>query len=534
MAKSSLKNKGPVNDIAFMESAGTLERSAGVLLHITSLPSAFGVGDLGPEAYLFANFLKEHSQRYWQILPLNTTGAAQGYSPYSSTSCMAGNTLLISPQLLVNDALLDETDLSEFHISNKGRARFEEAARVREILFAKAYDRFKKSDGLRLVFIKFMREEAYWLDDYALYVVIKKYNDNKPWYEWPAKYKHRDAEMLLKFSVEYGDDLIKEKWLQFIFFRQWYFLKDYCNSKNIQMFGDIPFYVSHDSADVWAHRDIFCLSDTGEIKGIAGVPPDYFNSDGQLWGMPVFRWDVLREQNYDWWVKRIRKNISLFDLVRFDHFRAFSSYWEVPSGEKTAVNGKWKQGPGAAFFDHLKKVLGKLPFVAEDLGDIDAPVYQLRDEFALPGMKVLQFAFSENMPLSDHIPHNFSNRFIVYTGTHDNNTTLGWFEDEAGRQIKKNLKRYLGRNISKRNVHKCLIRLAYASTAVVVIIPMQDLLGLTAEARMNTPASSGVHNWSWRMRKSNPQKLAVDPGELATFFNRVPEVAAQKQDLSVT
>jgi 4-alpha-glucanotransferase len=510
-----------------MES-GTLERSAGVLLHITSLPSAFGVGDLGPEAYAFADFLGENFQRYWQMLPLNTTEAEQGYSPYSSTSCMAGNILLISPQLLANDALLEEAELVEFQISNKGRAKFGEAARVREILFSRAYERFKKSDGLRSVFMKFMREEAYWLDDYALYVVIKKQNGSKPWYEWPAKYKHRDAEVLLKFSVEYGDDLVKEKWLQFIFFRQWSFLKDYCHSKGIQMFGDIPFYVSHDSADVWAHRNIFCLSDDGEITGIAGVPPDYFNSDGQLWGMPVYRWDVLHEQHYDWWVKRIRKNISLFDLVRFDHFRAFSSYWEVPSGETTAINGKWRQGPGAVFFQQLKKVFGKLPFVAEDLGDIDAPVYQLRDEFELPGMKVLQFAFSENMPVSDHIPHNFSNRFIVYTGTHDNNTTCGWFEDEAGKQVRKNLKKYLGRNISKRNIHKCLIRLAYASTAAVAIVPMQDLLGFGVEARMNTPASSHASNWSWRMRKASPKKLAVNAGELAVFFNRAPGMVAEK------
>jgi 4-alpha-glucanotransferase len=502
-----------------MEQEENLKRSAGVLLHITSLPSGFGIGDLGAEAYLFADFLESNKQHYWQILPLNITEGAQGYSPYSATSCMAGNTLLISPELLTEHQLLTVDDLSASRVAARNQADFAEAEKIKDVLFSKAYEKFKQRPDLKKSLLKFAREEAYWLDDYALYAVMKKINQNKPWYAWPQKYKYRDGEMLLKFSVEYSDELLKEKWLQFIFFQQWKHLKDYCNRKNILIFGDLPFYISYDSVDVWANPEIFSIDETGVMTGVAGVPPDYFNANGQQWGMPVFKWDVLRQKNYDWWVKRVRRNVMLYDLIRFDHFRAFSSYWEIPQGEATAINGQWRTGPGASFFDRLKKELGRMPFVAEDLGDIDASVHQLRDEFNFPGMKVLQFAFSDDMAKSDHIPHNYLNNFIVYTGTHDNNTTVGWYRQDIDKNIKKNLRRYIGSVVSHKNIHRHLITLAYASTASVAIIPMQDVLGLDEEARFNTPASLD-NNWTWRLKRNDLTSTSVDLKSLALFYNR--------------
>jgi 4-alpha-glucanotransferase len=502
-----------------MKNENTARRSAGILLHISSLPSAFGIGDFGPEAYSFADFLAKNKQHYWQLLPLNMTDAGQGQSPYSATSCMAGNVLFISPEQLVNQQLLSEEDISVFRKTSRSKVNFNEAAHLRDLLFQKAYENFKQRSDLRNAFLKFVREEANWLDDFAFFILLKRKNHNKPWWLWPQKYKDRDIEMLVKFSLEYGDELLKEKWLQFTFFQQWSELKDYCNGKEVLIFGDLPFYVSHNSADVWAHREFFSIDENGTMTSMAGVPPDYFNAEGQQWGMPIFKWDVLKEKNYDWWIKRIKKNLKLYDLLRFDHFRAFSSYWEIPKGEKTAVNGQWKKGPGSLFFKQMKKEFGCMPFVAEDLGDIDAPVHQLRDEFDLPGMKVLQFAFSGDMPTSEYIPHNYSNNFIVYTGTHDNNTTVGWYRQDANKHTKKNLRRYIGSVISQKNIHRHLIKLAYASAANTVIIPMQDVLGFNEEARINTPASL-QNNWTWRLKKNDLVRTSVDLLALSVFYNR--------------
>ncbi|HET7898628.1 MAG TPA: 4-alpha-glucanotransferase, partial [Flavisolibacter sp.] len=320
----------------------------------------------------------------------------------------------------------------------------------------------------------------------------------KPWYEWPDAYKKRDADALKKLSQTHQKDLRKIKWLQFIFARQWHDLRAYCNSRNIHFIGDMPFYISYDSSDVWANKEIFALDEEGKRTGMAGVPPDAFSADGQLWGMPVFRWDVLKEKNYQWWVDRLKKNMELFDLVRLDHFRAFAAYWNVPEGEQTARNGQWVPGPGADFFRVMEKALGQLPFVAEDLGDIDADVLNLRDEFKLPGMKVLQFAFGEDMPQSDYIPHNYGKNFLVYSGTHDNNTTVGWFKTEAGEDIRERIRRYLARDVSENDIHLLFARLAYGSVADIAILPIQDILGLDENARMNVP-SSAENNWSWRL-----------------------------------
>jgi 4-alpha-glucanotransferase len=498
------------------------QRSAGILLHITCLPSAFGIGDLGPEAEKFADFLNQSGQRYWQILPLNPTGEEQAFSPYSAVSGMAGNPLLISPELMAKDGLLLAQDLKKFYVGNLGKVNYKEATLVREVLFEKAYRTFISTQEMHPAFREFCKREAAWLDDFALYMVLKDQHENKPWYEWPAPYKQRQAKALSDINRFYQDRLNKTKWLQYIFDKQWKDLKRYCNNLNIHMFGDIPFYVSYDSCDVWANPEIFRLDASKNMKGVAGVPPDYFNSKGQLWGMPVFRWDVLKKKEYSWWVDRVKKNFELFDIVRLDHFRAFVSFWEVPADEKTAVNGKWRRGPGANIFNVFQQKLGKLSFVAEDLGDVDAAVFALRDEFGLPGMKVLQFAFGDNMTSSDYIPHNYTPNFIVYTGTHDNNTTVGWWLKDSKQDMRSNLKQYVDQpGISQNNIHLVLGKMAYSSVAKTVILPLQDVMGLDETARMNTPASIKL-NWLWRLKPG--QLLPGFKNQLlkwARLYNRV-------------
>lgn len=475
-------------------------RAAGILLHITSLPSAFGIGDLGPEAEKFAEFLSQAGQRYWQILPLNPTVQEQHYSPYSAVSAMAGNPLLISPEKMVKDDLLTAHEVKKFHLVNSGQVNFPEATRIREVLFEKAFRAFISNPQTHQPFRDFCAREAWWLDDFALYMVLKDLHENKAWHQWPTPYRQHQQKALGDINRFHQERINKVKWLQYVFDKQWRALKTYCADRNILMFGDLPFYVSYDSADVWANPEIFKLDSARNIKGVAGVPPDYFNAKGQLWGMPVFRWDVLKRNNYSWWVDRVRKNFELFDIVRLDHFRAFVGYWEVPAGEKTAVNGKWRKGPGAEIFEAFEQKLGKINLVAEDLGDVDASVFGLRDAFGLPGMKVLQFAFGDNMTTSDYIPHNYTPNFVVYTGTHDNNTTVGWWLKDTKQDVRANLKQYVDQpGIGQNTIHIVLGRMAYASVANIVILPLQDVLGLDETARMNMPASV-KHNWLWRLK----------------------------------
>lgn len=497
-------------------------RSAGVLLHITSLPSAYGIGDLGPEAERFAEFLNQSGQRYWQILPINPTGEEQIYSPYSAVSAMAGNTLLISPEKMVADELVSPADLKKFSVANNGKVNYKEATLVREVLFEKGFRTFLSNPQTHPPFREFCRRESWWLDNFALYSVLKQHHDNKPWYEWPNPYKLRQQKALGDINRFHVERINKVKWLQYIFDKQWNELKTFCNNLNILMFGDLPFYVSYDSADVWANPEIFKLDNARNMRGVAGVPPDYFNSKGQLWGMPVFRWDVLKKKGYSWWIHRVRKNFELFDLVRLDHFRAFISFWEVPADEKTAVNGKWNRGPGSEIFKAFQEKLGKLAFVAEDLGDVDASVFALREEFDFPGMKVLQFAFGDNMTASDYIPHNYTTNFVVYTGTHDNNTTVGWWLKDTKQDVRANLKQYVDEpGISQNNIHLVLGKMAYASVAKIVILPLQDILGLDETARMNTPASVKL-NWLWRLKGG--QLLPTFKNQLlkwARLYNRI-------------
>jgi malto-oligosyltrehalose synthase/4-alpha-glucanotransferase len=477
------------------------DRGAGVLVHISSLPSPFGIGDMGPEAKAFADFLSRTRQKYWQLLPLNPTEAGQGYSPYSALSSKAGYPLLISPEQLVKDGLLKAEDLRASYLPQNSHADYTEAERAKEELFEKAFQQFlqQKDHPLHERFDAFCKKENEWLNDFAIFMLLKKQSGGKPWYEWEDSYKNRDGEALKKLAKKHQKGLQKIKWLQFIFAKQWHELREYCNSRNIKFIGDIPFYISYDSSDVWGNKEIFALNEDGQRVGMAGVPPDAFSAYGQLWGMPVFKWDVLKETGYRWWVERLRKNTELFDLVRLDHFRAFAAYWDVPEGEETARNGQWKEGPGVDFFQVMEKQLGDLPFVAEDLGDIDEHVLNLRDEFRLPGMKVLQFAFGDDMPQSDYIPHNYEKNFLVYSGTHDNNTTVGWFRTEAGEDVRNRIRQYVGADVNEGNIHQVFARLAYGSVADIAILPIQDILGLDERARMNVP-SSGENNWTWRLK----------------------------------
>ncbi|GAA4411297.1 hypothetical protein GCM10023187_36920 [Nibrella viscosa] len=477
-------------------------RAAGILLSITSLPSPFGIGDMGPEARAFADFLFRSRQKYWQLLPLNMAEKAQGYSPYSAISSIAGNTLLISPELLVDEGLLDKKDLKKYHLESTDKVDFGAAEGVKEKLFDQAYANFVQgaSPELQQAFEQFCEREANWLDDFAVYLALKQQHNGKPWFQWPDQYKKRDPEALQAFADEHAETLHKIKWLQFVFAKHWREFKAYCNSLDIQLFGDLPFYISYDSVDVWSNRDIFNVDDEGKMTGVAGVPPDYFSEDGQLWGMPTFKWDVLKERGYDWWIQRIRKNMQLFDLLRLDHFRAFADFWDVPAGEKTARNGQWKRGPRAELFRILEEELGHLSLVAEDLGDIDEPVYQLRDEFNLPGMRVVQFAFNDSLPVTEHIPHNYNTtNCVAYTGTHDNNTTVGWYRKDAAKEDRKRLDQYVGTAVREKDVHKVLARLIYGSVARIAMLPVQDVIGLDETARLNTPGS-GENNWLWRLK----------------------------------
>lgn len=494
------------------------KRSAGILMHITSLPSPFGIGDMGPEAFKFADFLNRSNQHFWQILPLTPIEKGQSYSPYSAVSSMAGNILLISPDQLKRDGLLEDKDLKQFRMLPAGNVDYDLAVKIKESLLERAYMGFQKRK--QNAFDNFCDQQAFWLDDFALYMVLRNHFNDTPWYQWPKEFKLRQRKNLLQFAEANSNEIRKAKWLQFIFFRQWKDLKKYCNGLDIKILGDLPFYVSYDSVDVWAHPEIFEIKKDGSIASVAGVPPDYFNKDGQLWGMPVYRWDELKSQRYVWWIDRIRKNMELVDLLRLDHFRAFADYWAVPAGNKTAVKGKWKPGPGEAFFKVVEKEFGELPFVAEDLGDISPDVYILRDKFKLPGMKVLQFAFGDTMPESDHIPHNYSQQFVAYTGTHDNNTTRGWYQSEVKAKIRKQIEDYAGCAVTEENVSMVMTKIAYASVADIVIIPLQDILGLDKTARMNIPAST-QGNWAWQLTSQRSLKEQENTLKLwTTIYNR--------------
>jgi malto-oligosyltrehalose synthase/4-alpha-glucanotransferase len=497
-------------------------RTAGIILHITSLPAIFGIGDLGPQAYSFADFLYRTHQTCWQLLPLNPTSQAGDDSPYSAYSAMAGNSWLISPELLAQDGLLTAEELTAARVPVTSALDFAAMRKAKRPLYDKAWSRFSTGENpaLQEKFKTFVAREAAWLQDFALYEALREFHQEKSWSTWPDQFRKRDRQALTQFAEEQADRLNKSRWLQFIFDRQWKKLQAYCRSLDIRLMGDIPFYMAYDSADVWANPTLFGLDGQLRSQFVAGVPPDYFNDQGQLWGMPVYCWDKLKETGYTWWIDRLRKNIELFDLVRLDHFRAFESYWEVPADARTAIGGKWQKGPGEGFFHAVKQSLGALPFIAEDLGEITDHVYALRDAFQFPGMKVLHFAFGDALAESPYAPHNFeSTNYIVYTGTHDNDTTYGWFA-ELKKSDQNIVAEYLGTAADAQTAPAALIRLAYASVARTAIIPLQDVLGLPGDARMNTPGSVGK-NWRWRME---PHAITATAEEslrtLTQYYNR--------------
>ncbi len=475
-------------------------RKAGILLHITSLPGKYGTGDLGNPAFDFAGFLQRNGQSYWQILPLNYVGKETAYSPYSCLSAFAGNILLINPELLKDAGLVSSDDIGVGFEDDADEARFEEAEAYRVRLLKKAWRVFNDSEMpvLAMAFEEFCKKESFWLEDFAMFILFREMFEKKTWNEWPEDIRDRLPESLAVYREKYRDQLDEIKFAQFLFFEQWFALKRYANDIGVKIIGDLPFYVGFDSADVWANPHLFRLGPDKSMEKIAGVPPDYFNDEGQLWNMPVYRWDLMKQYGYTWWKQRLGKNLELYDVVRIDHFRAFADYWQVPAGEPTAVNGEWVAGPGRDFFNSIRKEFPAMPFIAEDLGDVNQGVYDLRDQFDFPGMVVLQFAFGGNIAASVHAPHNHRKNSIVYTGTHDNNTLKGWYRHELKQKSRRQLRRYAGRRINGRNCNAELIRMAFMSPALTAIIPMQDYLGLDQHARMNRP-STQTGNWTWRM-----------------------------------
>ncbi|UII34107.1 4-alpha-glucanotransferase [Fulvivirga ulvae] len=473
------------------------DRSSGILLHITSLPSPYGIGDMGPTAYEFIDFLNNAGQRFWQILPLNPTEYHLGNSPYSSPSAFAGNILLISPELLFKEGYLTKSDLKHNFQFLQDRVAFAEVIKFKKSLLEKAWNKFRAGKNSHKPFQRFCEKNKSWLEDYALFMAVKAHLNHKGWMDWPEELRDRKPTALKKLKEELEENIEKEKFLQFLFFSQWQNLIGHAREKNIRFIGDIPFYVSYDSADCWANAKYFKLDKQKKPVSVSGVPPDYFSETGQLWGTPIYDWHTLQKDNFNWWMLRVRQNMLLFDILRFDHFRAFSAYWDVPAGDDTAINGRWQKTPGNAFFKTIKEVYPDLPFIAEDLGLLDEGVHKLRDRFELPGMKVLQFAFGDNMATNPYIPHNHHSNNVVYTGTHDNNTVCGWFQ-HISKQEKKRLSAYLGRRLTHNNIAELFQRMCLMSVADLVIIPMQDILGLGGEAIMNRPGTAS-DNWRWRM-----------------------------------
>ena len=495
-------------------------RSAGVLLHPTSLPSPFGIGDLGPSAFAYLEWLKDAGVRWWQVLPLHPPGP--GNSPYSAISTFAGSELLISPALLVEDGLLSEEELADPPTFPDQRVDFAAVAPFKLGLLHSAYRRFRERRPPALVeeLAAFHETHREWLGDYAIFRALRDAHGRKAWYEWPSELTRREPEALLDWMEAHREEVGFVEFCQMLFFRQWSALRRRANELGVGVFGDVPIFVARDSAEVWAHPELFLLDDDQRPTVVAGVPPDYFSDTGQLWGNPLYDWDCMARDGYSWWVQRLRHALAMVDIVRLDHFRGFASYWEVPADEDTAVNGRWMPGPGHALFDAVAAELGSLPLVAEDLGEITPDVVALRKELGVPGMAILQFGFSPT-PRSTFIPYALERDLVVYTGTHDNNTTLGWYSDDATEEEKDLVRRYTAS--SGREINWELIRLAMASVADTAIVPHQDLAGLGAESRMNTP-SVGEGNWSFRL---TPRML--DEGiqgrlrDLIDVYGRLPE-----------
>jgi 4-alpha-glucanotransferase len=483
-------------------------RTSGILLPISCLPSRFGIGDLGPRAYGFVDFLCEAKQHVWQILPLNPTRFEYGHSPYQSPSAFAFNPLLISPELMVDDGFLDKKDLKSVPKFPKNRIDYQKAHRFKEKLFDRAFERFQ-TESAHQELLRFCAQNAPWLEDFSRFTAFKAYFGGKIWNQWPLKIRNRTSLASKTLAAELKDAIARTKFLQFIFFTQWTRLKTCCNRRGIHIFGDIPIYVPYDSADTWADPTLFKLDNKKRPSALSGVPPDYFSDTGQLWGHPVYRWQEHQSRRYDWWIRRIAHNLDLFDYIRIDHFRGLVAYWEVPAHEKTAVNGKWVEVPAEDFFDEMLRHFACLPVIAEDLGYITADVREIMHRYEFPGMRLLVFGFMNHPANNPNAPHNIPKNCAVYTGTHDTNTIRGWFEEETTEADKQQLFRYLGRPLPADELPREIIRLAMMSPANLSIIAMQDLLGLDARARINRPGRADG-NWLWRITEN---QMAVAPTE---------------------
>lgn len=487
-------------------------RASGILAHPTSFPGRFAVGDLGPGAIAFLDFLAESRQHVWQVLPLGPTG--YGDSPYALLSAFAGNPLLISPELLLDEDLLTADDLDDAPAFDPARVDYGAVIPWKTALLHRAHQRFQRqgSPSLRETYRYFCFEQRAWLEDFALFMALKAHFGGVAWTDWPQNYALRNPSALDKARADLADEIAFHRFTQFLFFRQWANVRAAAHARHVRIMGDLAIFVAHDSADVWAHRELFYLDDDGRPTVVAGVPPDYFSKTGQRWGNPIYRWDVLAEEGYSWWVARVRQALQLEDILRLDHFRGFAAYWEIPGDAETAVTGRWVDGPGDALFAAIREALGEVPFVAEDLGVITPDVVAMRKRLKFPGMRVLQFAFSADTS-NEFLPHNYTRNTVVYTGTHDNDTTRGWFES-LNKTQRRHALAYL--HTDGRHIVWDMIRAAEASVARIAILPLQDALELGSEARMNYP-SKMAHNWAWRC-----------PPELLT-----PAVAARLAEMAI-
>ena len=464
-------------------------RRSGILLHPTSLPGRYGIGDLGPAAYHFVDWLVEAGQQIWQVLPLGPTG--YGDSPYQNFSAFAGNPLLISLDQLIEQGLLTEADLSERPLFPAERVDFGVLIPWKMSILRRAFANFKQSRQDE--FEKWVANNEEWLNDYAFFMALKVHFGGGPWTQWPEELRRRDESALAQYRQKVADEIVFQQFIQFQFFQQWIQLHEYAQSQGITIIGDAPIFIAHDSADAWAQRELFYIREDGSLEVQAGVPPDYFSETGQLWGNPLYRWDVMQERGYQWWIDRFRIIFQLVDVVRLDHFRGFEAYWTVPGEAKTAIQGEWRKGPNASLFEAVQDALGTLPIIAEDLGVITPEVEALRDQFDFPGMRILQFAFGADTSNS-FLPHNYMQNTAAYTGTHDNETTRGWFgnlDDETRQRVLDYF------NCTSEEIIRTMIRALMLSVADTVVVPMQDVLDLNNRARMNLPGTVGGW-WTWR------------------------------------
>lgn len=503
----------------------TKKRQSGILAHISSLPSPYGIGDIGPASWEFIDFLSRSGQSCWQFLPLNPTNSLFDNSPYMSTAALAGSPLLISPDLLYRKNLITKSSLKDHTAFSPYYTQFKKVEQYKSRILHEAYSAFnqwEKDD-----FVCFLESHP-WLDDYAVFMSLKSRYGEHGWYEWPEGAASRTPEALKKVKEKYRNLYRYYLFEQYIFYSQWEELRARADEAGIELFGDIPIYVGLDSVDVWANQEIFSLDTvTGKPKVVSGVPPDYFSETGQRWGNPLYRWDstdkTIQKKLTDWWAQRFEAVFELVDIARIDHFRGFESYWSIPAEAETALNGEWRKGPGAEFFDAIFARLGDLKIVAEDLGIITEEVHKLRDKLGFPGMKVIQFAFDGD-PANSFLPHNFTTpNCVVYTGTHDNDTSLGWFlSEQLSDQGRENVKKLANREMHDHSpIHLDLIYLALSSTASLAIIPLQDVLGFGNDCKMNTPGVA-EGNWQWRCAPENlTDKAAETMEELCRRFNRI-------------